>query len=255
MKNVWTICRKELKSYFASPIAYVLLALFALIFGFGFFTATRDFVRFGFMAQLQGRSMPMNVNEQVIRPLLGFASTVALFMIPMITMRLFAEEKRSGTIELLMTSPVRDGEIILGKWLGALIMYLCVLATSALNIGLLFAFGKPDWKPVLVGYLGLILQGGTLLAIGAFISTTTKNQIIAGVVTFFVCLLLWLLSWFTAFDSTGYASVVNYLSIVTHFETFAKGVLDSKDVIFYLSMIFFGLFITARSMESLRWRA
>jgi len=255
MTNVWIICRKELKSYFASPIAYLLMAFFALIFGFGFFTATRDFVRFGFMAQMQGRNMPMNVNEQVIRPLLGFASTVALFLIPMITMRLFAEEKKTGTIELLMTSPIYDWEIILGKWLGALLLYMCVLGMSAINIALLFAFGKPDWKPILIGYLGLLLQGGTLLAIGAFISTTTNNQIIAGGVTFFVCLLLWLLSWFTAYDSTGYASVVNYLSIVTHFEGFAKGVLDSKDVIFYISMIFFALFMTSRSMESLRWRA
>jgi ABC-2 type transport system permease protein len=255
MTNVWIICRKELKSYFASPIAYLLMAFFALIFGYAFFTATRDFVRFGFMSQMQGRGGPMNVNEQVIRPLLGFASTVALFLIPMITMRLFAEEKRSGTIELFMTSPVNDWEIILGKWLGALLLYLCVLATSMINIAILFAFGQPDWKPILIGYLGLILQGGTLLAVGAFISTTTKNQIIAGGVTFFVCLLLWLLSWFTAFDSTGFASVINYLSIVTHFESFAKGVLDSKDVIFYLSMIFFGLFITSRSLESLRWRA
>jgi len=255
MKNVWIICRKELKSYFASPIAYLLMAFFGLIFGFGFFTATRDFVRFGFMAQMQGRDMPMSVNEQVIRPLLGFASTVALFLIPMVTMRLFAEEKKSGTIELLMTSPVRDWEIILGKWLGALLLYLCVLAMSAINIGLLFAFGKPDWKPILVGYLGLILQGGTLLAIGAFISTTTKNQIIAGGATFFVCLLLWLLSWSTAFETTAWSQVLNYLSIVTHFDNFAKGLLDSKDVIFYVSMIFLGLFLTSRSMESLRWRA
>jgi len=255
MKNIWTICRKELKSYFASPIAYLLIAFFALIFGFGFFTATRDFVRFGFMSEMQGMNRPMDVNEQVIRPLLGFASTVALFLIPLITMRLFAEEKKTGTIELLMTSPVRDWEIILGKWLGALLLYGCVLATSAINIALLFAFGKPDWKPILVGYLGLILQGGTLLAIGAFISTLTKNQIIAGGVTFFVCLLLWLLSWFTAFGNTGSTQVVNYLSIVTHFEGFAKGVIDTRDVIYYLSMIFFGLFITARSMESLRWRA
>lgn len=255
MKNIWIICRKELKSYFASPIAYLLMAFFALIFGFGFFTATRDFVRFSFQAQMMGRGMPMNINEQIIRPLLGFASTVALFLIPMVTMRLFAEEKRSGTIELLMTSPVRDIEIIVGKWAAAMLLYVCVLGMSMLNIALLFAFGKPDWKPVLIGYLGLILQGGTLLAIGAFISTLTRNQIIAGGVTFFVCLLLWLLSWFTAFDSTGWASVVNYLSIVTHFDTFAKGVLDTRDVVFYLSMIFFGLFITSRSMESLRWRA
>jgi ABC-2 type transport system permease protein len=255
MKNVWIIARKELKSYFASPIAYLLMAFFGLIFGFGFYTATRDFVRFSFQASMMGRGMPMNVNEQVIRPLLGFASTVALFLIPMVTMRLFAEEKRTGTIELLMTSPVRDMEIILGKWVAAMGLYLCVLSMSLVNIGLLFAFGKPDWKPVLVAYLGLILQGGTLLAIGAFISTTTRNQIIAGGVTFFVCLLLWLLSWFTAFDATGWAQVINYLSIVTHFDNFAKGVLDTKDIIFYISMIFFGLFITSRSMESLRWRA
>lgn len=255
MNNILIICRKELKSYFASPIAYLLMAFFALIFGFGFYTATRDFVRFSFQSQMMGRNMPMNVNEQVIRPLLGFASTVALFLIPMITMRLFAEEKRTGTIELLLTSPIRDIEIIVGKWLGAVLLYLCILFMSMLNVAMLFAWGKPDLKPVLVAYLGLILQGATLLAIGAFISTTTRNQIIAGGVTFFVCLLLWLLSWFTAFDSGPASQVVNYLSIVTHFENFAKGVLDLKDVVFYLSMIFFGLFITSRSMESLRWRA
>jgi ABC-2 type transport system permease protein len=255
VKNILIICRKELKSYFASPIAYLLMAFFALIFGFGFYTATRDFVRFSFQSQMMGRNMPMNVNEQVIRPLLGFASTVALFLIPMITMRLFAEEKRTGTIELLLTSPIRDIEIIIGKWLGSMLLYICILGMSMLNVVLLFAWGKPDLKPVLVAYLGLILQGGTLLAIGAFISTTTKNQIIAGGVTFFVCLLLWLLSWFTAFDSSNTSQVINYLSIVTHFENFSKGVLDTKDVVFYLSMIFFGLFITSRSMESLRWRA
>jgi ABC-2 type transport system permease protein len=180
---------------------------------------------------------------------------VALFLIPMITMRTFAEEKSRGTIELLMTSPVKDAQIILGKWLGAMLLYLCVLGMSMINIALLFAWGKPDLKPVLVAYLGLILQGGCLLGIGVFISTTTRNQIIAGGVTFFVCLFLWLLSWFTAFDTSGAMSVVNYLSIVTHFENFSKGVLELKDVVFYLSMIFFSLFLTSRAMESLRWRA
>jgi ABC-2 type transport system permease protein len=255
MRSVFLICQKELKSYFASPIAYLLMAFFGLIFGFGFFTATRDFARYSFQAQMMGQAAQMNVNEQIIRPLIGFASTIALFMIPMITMRLFAEEKRTGTIELLLTSPVTDMQIILGKWLGSMLLYLCILAMSMVNLALLFAWGKPDLQPLLVAYLGLILQGGCLLAIGEFISTTTRNQIIAAGVTFFVCLLLWLLSWFTAFDSTASAQVINYLSIVTHFENFAKGVLDSKDVIFYLSMIFFALFVTSRSMESLRWRA
>jgi ABC-2 type transport system permease protein len=255
VRNVLLICRKELKGYFASPIAYLLMAFFGLIFGFGFYTATRDMMKFSMQSQMMGQQQPMNVNDQIIRPLLGFASTIALFLIPMITMRLFAEEKRSGTIELLLTSPIKDIEIIVGKWLGAMLLYLCVLGMSMIDIAMLYAWGKPDLKPVLVAYLGLILQGGALLAIGAFISTTTKNQIIAGGVTFFVCLLLWLLSWFTAYDNSAPAQVVNYISIVTHFENFSKGVLDSKDVVFYFSMIFFALFLTSRSMESLRWRS
>ena len=112
-----------------------------------------------------------------------------------------------------------------------------------------------DWKPLLVGYLGLLLQGAALLAIGTFISTCTKNQIIAGVATFAVCLLLWVLSWYSAFDTSSTAKVISYLSVVEHFESFSKGVLDTKDLIFYASVIFFGLFLTARSMESLRWRS
>jgi ABC-2 type transport system permease protein len=120
---------------------------------------------------------------------------------------------------------------------------------------MLFAYGKPDWKPILVGYLGLLLQGGCLLAIGAFISTTTRNQIVAGIATFAICLLLWVLDWVTSYEQALWAKVLAYLSVLTHFEGFSKGVLDTKDVVFYLSMIFLGLFLTARSMESLRWRA
>ena len=205
---------------------------------------------------MMGRGMPpMDLNEWIIRPLLMNASVMALFLIPMITMRLFAEEKRSGTIELLLTSPVRDVEIILGKWLAAVLMYACILAFSGLDMLMLFSYGKPDWKPILVGYLGLLLQGGCLLAIGTFISTTTRNQIIAGGATFAVCLLLWVLDWVSSYETTTLGKVIAYLSVVTHFEPFSKGVIDTKDVVFYLSMIFFGLFLTARSMESLRWRA
>jgi len=173
----------------------------------------------------------------------------------MITMRLYAEEKRSGTIELLMTSPVRDLEIVLGKWLSALVLYAAILGVSGINIASLYAFGRPDWKPILVGYLGLLLQGGCLLAIGTFISTMTKNQIIAGGATFAVCLMLWVLDWVSSYDQSAWAKIISYLSVVTHFEPFSKGVVDTKDVIFYLSMIFFGLFLTTRSVESLRWRS
>jgi ABC-2 type transport system permease protein len=255
MRNVMVIFKKELKSYFASPIAYLLLAIFAVIFGFFFYSAVRFFILQGMQMQMMGRGAPMDVNEYVIRPLLTNASVIGLFLIPMITMRLYAEEKRSGTIELLMTSPVRDLEIVLGKWFAALVLYASILAVSGINIAVLYAFGRPDLKPILVGFLGLLLQGGCLLAIGTFISTLTKNQIIAGGATFAVCLMLWVLDWVSAYDQSAWAKIVSYLSVVTHFEPFSKGVVDTKDIIFYLSMIFFGLFLTTRSMESLRWRA
>ncbi len=255
MRNIWTICRKELGSYFASPVAYLLLTMFGLIFGFFFWNALSFFVIEGMEMQLRGETSPMNVNEQIIRPLLSNVSVVGLFFIPMITMRLFAEEKRSGTIELLATSPVRDIEVILGKWFAALILYACLLLCTALNFGFLFLYGNPDWKPLAVGYLGLLLQGGLLLAVGTFISTLTKNQIIAGAATFGVCLLLWVLEWVSGYDSASWATVLAYLSVITHFDSFARGVIDSKDVVFYLTGIFLGLFATARSMESLRWRS
>jgi ABC-2 type transport system permease protein len=255
MRNTWTICRKELGAYFASPIAYLLLTMFALIFGFFFWNALGYFVIEGMQMQLRGETIPMNLNEEVIRPLLSNVSVVGLFFIPMITMRLFAEEKRSGTIELLITSPLHDLEIILGKWLSALILYACLLLFTALNFTFLFMYGNPDWKPLAVGYLGLLLQGGFLLALGTFISTLTKNQIIAGAATFGVCLMLWVLEWSSGYDSATWALVLAYFSVISHFDAFGRGVIESKDVVFYLTGIFLGLFFTARSMESLRWRS
>ena len=255
MRNVWVICRKELRSYFVSPIAYILLAMFAIVFGFFFWNAVGYFVYAGIEAQMRGGMFPMNINEQVIRPLVSNVSVIGLFLIPMITMRLFAEEKRSGTIELLVTSPIRDVEVILGKWLAAMILYSGMLLLTALNFAWLFRCGNPDWKPLAIAYLGLLLQAGTLLAIGTFISTLTRNQIIAGAVTFGVCLLLWVLEWVSDYNSTPVARVMAYLSVLAHFETFAKGLLSLKDAAFYVTAIFLGLFLTARSMESLRWRS
>src|SRR5215472_712171 len=255
MRNALIICQKELRSYFVSPIAYVLLVMFALIFGLFFWLFLQRFVVVGLEMQMSGRTYPMNLNDELIRPLLSNASVMALFFIPMITMRLFAEEKRSGTIELLATSPIRDLEIVIGKWLASVAVYACMLAFSGLSVLFLFKYGNPDWKPLLVGYLGLLLQAGALLAVGTFISTLTKNQIIAGAVTFGVCLLLWVLGWVSGYETATWARVLAYMSVITHFESFGKGVLDSKDAVFYVAVIFLGLFFTARSMESLRWRS
>src|SRR5579872_7412776 len=255
MRNIWIICRKELHGYFVSPVAYLLLTMFAIIFGFFFWNSVGYFNMVGLESQMRGQAMPMSVNEYVIRPLLSNISVVGLFFIPMITMRLFAEEKRTGTIELLATSPIRDGEIIVGKWLASLILYGVLLLFSAINFAFLFRYGNPDWKPLAIGYLGLLLQAGGLLAIGTFISTLTRNQIIAGAATFGVCLMLWVLDWVSQFETSTWAQVLSYMSVITHFDSFAKGVLDTKDVFFDITVIFLGLFFTARSMESLRWRS
>lgn len=255
MRNVWTICRRELYSYFVSPIAWVLLAIFAFLSGAFTYIITASFARAAMESQMAGQSMPMNVNEQVIRPLFSNVAVIGLFLIPLISMRLFAEEKRQGTIELLVTSPVHDLEIVLGKWLSAVLMYSALLLVLLADYSFLFIYGQPDWKPVLAGFLGVLLLGACLLSLGTFISTTTNNQIVAGAVGFALALLLWILDWTTSFGNSPTVQVLSYASILSHLDGFARGVIDSKDVVYYLSMICLGLFLTTRSLESLRWRA
>ncbi|HTU46676.1 MAG TPA: ABC transporter permease [Bryobacteraceae bacterium] len=255
MRNIWTICRRELYAYFVSPIAWVLLTIFAFLSGAFTYLISAAFVRASIEGQMSGQTFPMNVNEQVIAPLFSNMAVVGLFLIPLISMRLFAEEKRQGTIELLVTSPVHDLEIIMGKWLSAVLMYGALLVVLLADYSFLFLYGNPDWKPVATGFLGILLQGGCLLAFGTFISTLTRNQIVAGAIGFALALVLWILNWTTSFGNSDTVQVLNYLSIVSHMDSFSRGVIDTKDLIYYLSMIFFGLFLTARSLESLRWRS
>lgn len=255
MRNAWIICRRELGSYFTSPIAWLLVTLYSVIFGYFFWNYLGHFVQQSMEMQMMGRSVPMNINEEIIRPLLANAGFLEIFFIPLIAMRLFAEEKRNGTIELLATSPIRDIEIILGKWFAAVVLYGWLLLYSGISFCFLFIYGHPNWQPLAVAYLGLMLQGAALLALGAFISTLTKNQIIAGAGTFALCLMLWVFSWVSSYNSATWAQVLSYLSIISHYNSFGRGVLSSKDGIYYLSVIFLGLFFTARSMESIRWRS
>ena len=255
MRNVWIICQKELRSYFVSPIAYILFIIYAAIFGFFFWNMVGAFVYYGMESQMRGEMYPMNINDQVIRQLFGNINVINLLIIPLMTMRLFAEEKRNGTIELLATSPIRDGEVILGKWLASVLVYAGMLLFTCLNFLFLFKYGNPDWRPMAVSLLGVLLQAAALLAIGIFISTLTRNQIIAGAITFGVCLLIFVLGWVGEFQYSTWAQVMTYMSTTTHMQSFLKGVIDTKDAIYYVSAIFLGLFLTARSLESLRWRA
>jgi ABC-2 type transport system permease protein len=254
MSNVLAIAHKELRAYFASPIAYIVIGFFALLFGWFYIGILDWFVRQGLQGQMGMGPTSVNVNQQMIRPLILNVTVVFLFLLPLITMRTYAEEKRSGTIELLLTSPLTDLEIVLGKFLGALGLYAVMVALTLIHFGLLFAFGKPEWKPLATAYLGLLLFGGCFIALGLFISSLTKNQIVAGAATFGVFLLLWVVDWIgESMGPTGQA-ILKYLSMTEHLEDFVKGVIDTKHLVYYLSFIAFGLFLTVRSVDTERWR-
>src|SRR2546429_6718376 len=165
MRNVLAIANKELRSYFASPIAYIVIGFFALLYGFFYFVMLRLFVQQSMQAGIMGGAQSLNVNQQVLRPLFQNVTVVALFILPMVTMRTYSEEKRSGTIELLLTSPLTDFEIVIGKFLGTVGLYLALLAVTLLYIAILFIFGQPEWKPIASGYLGLLLMGSCFISL------------------------------------------------------------------------------------------
>jgi ABC-2 type transport system permease protein len=257
VSNILAIAQKELKSYFASPIAYIVIGFFVLLYGYFYALTLQYFVRESMqMSQMgQGGAPSMNINERMIRPVLSNVTVVLLFVMPMITMRTYSEEKRSGTIELLLTSPLSDFQIIMGKFLGALGLYGVMLAVTLIHMAILFVYGAPEWKPLATAYLGLLLLGGCFLSLGLFISSLTKNQIVAGMMTFAVFLLFWVISWIASVGSGGWVSdVAAYLSIIDHFDDFAKGVLDTTHLIYYLSFITFSLYLTAKSVDTERWR-
>ena len=256
MRNIVTIALKELKSYFASPIGWVLLGFWSLLYGYFFVAILNFFVRQSMQMNQFGMQGPqaMNVNQQLIRPLLQNVTILVLFLMPMVTMRTYAEEKRSGTIELLLTSPVTDFQIIMGKFLGAVALYVIMLAVTLVHLALLFIYGNPEWKPIFTAYIGLLLLGSCFISLGLLISSLTKNQIVAGMVTFAVFLMLWIITWIGSFSGPTVDKLTQYLSIIDHFDDFGKGVLDTTHVIYYLSFITFGLFLTAKSVDSERWR-
>jgi gliding motility-associated transport system permease protein len=254
VRNILAIAGKELRSYFASPIAYVIVGLFALLFGWFFWVFLRFFVDQSQRMMMMGGGGNVNVNEQMISNLLQNAAIIILFVVPMITMRTYSEEKRSGTIELLLTSPVTDLEIILGKFLGAMALFVAMLLVTMIDIAILFRLGNPELRPILAGYLGLLLLGGCFISMGLLMSSLTKNQIVAAVMTFAVFLMLWVTDWPTDSGGSTTRTVIGYLSIVKHLDDFTKGILDTKHIIYYLSFITFGLFLTAKSVDTERWR-
>ncbi len=255
MRNIWAIYIKELKSYFTSPMAYAVIAIFSLISGFFFYSLI-----WWFNSQsLYYSSNPywasqLNINQMVYSPLFGNMSIVLLLMLPILTMRLFAEEKKMGTEELLYTSPITVNQIILGKYFAALTIVLIMLAVTGVYSIFTFIYGNPELNPILTGYLGLFLLGAAFVSIGIFFSSLTENQIVAAVLSFGALLLLWIINWLSSASGPTWREILEYLSFFRHFDELTKGVLDTTDVFYYISFSFFGLFLTYSVIQSRKWR-
>ena len=253
--NILAIFKKEVRSYFASPIAYVVLTIFALLSGYFFY----GLLTFFSLNSLQASFNPafaqsLNATEWIVRPLLRNIAVTMLLLMPASTMRLFSEEKKSGTIELLFSYPIRDWELLLGKFLAALALYSTMLGVSLLDLLMLGFFARLEWGPILTGYLGLLLLGMAFLGLGILASSLTENQIVAAVGAFGVLLLLWVIGWSTEAAGPTLGPILSHLSIINHYDSFAKGIIETKDLIFYLNFTLLCLFLTLRSLESKRWR-
>jgi ABC-2 type transport system permease protein len=259
MRNIFAIAERELRTYFVSPIAYVVLTMFVFLSGvfFNFFLST--------MTQLAtNRAMQSAQSGQVPEPFdmpgwvagnfLNYISFVMLFLLPMITMALFSEEKKRGTIELLLTAPITDLQVVLGKFFAAAGFYVALLLTTLLEMAVLYMYSTPASGPILTAYLGLLLYGLALIAMGMFISTLTENQIVAAALTFGMILLLWLIDALARNTGETIRAILGYLSILSHLNDFLMGVVSTSHIIFYLSLTLVGVFLTYRSLDSLRWR-
>jgi ABC-2 type transport system permease protein len=257
MKNSLTIAGKELAGYFVQPVAYVVMTVFLLLGGFFFFALLRYFeVTLTAYSAMQNPQVlaKLNLNERVIEPLLHNLAIVLVILVPAITMRSFAEEKRTGTYELLLTAPISTGEIVAGKFIAAAAFMLIMIALAGLFPLILVLFGNPEIGVMFSGYLGLALLAVSFVAIGMFTSSLTQNQIIAAITCFGALLLLFVISWPAQAGGSEFSGVLRYLSLPEHFSQMVTGIIDTRDIVYFLSLIFVALFLTQRSVESARWR-
>jgi len=240
------LIRKELASYFAGPLVYVVVGAFLAVTGYEFYTTLNSYVTFGF-----GMNILENFWENFFVNHVGF---YLLIVVPLFTMRLLAEERRLGTIELLYTYPLRDGEIMAGKFVACLLVFMLFLAGTLLYPAIVYMIQPFDWTPFVARYLGAVLFLAACIACGLFVSSLTDSQVVASACTFVLLLLFWIITWNEAAVSSSVVTVLSQLSTFDHFNTFSRGVIDSKDVLYFVLFIALFLFLTLRSMESRQWR-
>lgn len=260
MRNVMTVFGRDFRSYFSSPVAYVVIGLFLVLTGVFFYLLTSSFMQYATNLQWQAARFrqpppPVNVNHMILRPLFSNISVITLFVVPMITMRSFSDEKKTGTLELLLTSPITTAQIVLGKFLAAFFLYAVMVLLTGVYPLVIILFGDPDALPVAIAYIGVLGMGAASIGIGIWISAMTENQIISAMGTFVILLFLWLVGWFSNFTTGFLAGFFEYLSIVEHFDDFAKGIFDTGHLMYYVSLGGITLFLAHQSIESIRWRS
>jgi ABC-2 type transport system permease protein len=257
MRNIVEIYKREIKFYFSTPIAYVVMVIFTAIFGFLYFRNLTYYSELSYqLMQNPNYGQRIDLILGVFAPLFNSNSIILLMVIPPISMRLFAEEKKSRTIELLFTYPVKDIQIVMGKWFAALTIILLMLLLTAPAPFMAFGFAEnAEWGPVLAGYLGLFLMGVAFLSLGILISALAENQIVAIIISYGALLGFWFLGWAIDPDSgKQIGKVLGELSIIGHLSNFVRGVINTKDLAYYLLFIFTTVFLTLRVLESKRWR-
>ena len=259
MQSFYAVYRKEMGHYFVSPIAYIFIGLFLFLSAYFFNYFLSAMIQQASMMAMQGMRFgappDVDVPGQVMRAFFGLLSTLILFFTPILTMGVYAEERKRGTMELLMTSPVTETQIVLGKFLASLTLFALMLLPTAsyLVFMCLRSDPMPPWRMLLAGYAGVLLLGGSLLALGTFISSLTENQLIAAVLTFAAFLFVWVLD-LGSNASGGVGAVVQYLSVIRHYDDFTRGIIDTSALIYYFSFIALFIFLTVRSIDSMRWR-
>jgi ABC-2 type transport system permease protein len=253
MTGVVAVFRRELGAYFQSPVFYVVAFVFLGIFGYLNFASVAAYGYFSYQAQNPMLAAQLNATDMVLTPLFHDMSVVMLLVMPLLTMRLFAEERKAGTVELLFTYPLRDPGILTGKLGAVFAVFLLILSGTLPCIALLATLTPLDPGVVATNYLGLILLGGAFLSLGVFASSLTENQIVAAVSSFGVLLAFWLIGFVEQF-SGGAGGPLSYLSILNHFDGFTRGVVDTRDVAYYVLFSAFFLFGTLRVLETMRWR-
>ena len=256
MSPVGAVVRKELRTYFASPIAYVVAGVFLLLLGLLLFLPILAISNQSLqMLRLQGNLPDINLNQLVLRPAFANMAVVMLLLVPMLTMRLFAEEKKLKTMELLLTSPLTVTDIVVGKFAAAFVVFAGMLALTAFGTAALGTMADLRWAPVATAYLGVLLLGGVFLSVGLLASGLTENQVIAVVLSFGFLLVIWLFDWVGQLvGESPFGKLVSYLSPLGHFDNLVKGLVDTKDLVYFVAAIVFSLFLTHRVIESQRWR-